>query len=242
MPLTYRGRTQTLAAWAKDWGLSKSGLRKRLALGWDLEKIRNTPPQKELLITANGATRTLKQWAKQLGVPKATLANRIYTLEQSFDEALTGHQRIRHGLSDTKAYKAWKNMRSRCNNPNDPRFRWYGGRGIKICTRWNLFARFLADMGPPPARYTLERKDFNGMYCPENCVWTTQKEQTRNTRRNVRLTFAGETLCVSEWAEKLQLSYTALIQRIRHGWSVERTLTTPVGKTRREQSVYRKRK
>src|ERR1700722_4434541 len=71
-------------------------------------------------------------------------------------------------------------MRSRCRNPKDPAYRKYGGRGIAICERWDLFENFLADMGPRPAGHSVERKDNDGNYEPENCKWATRIEQNRN--------------------------------------------------------------
>lgn len=87
------------------------------------------------------------------------------------------------------AYSHWKHLRARCNNPNNPDFRHYGGRGIKVSRRWNNFKNFLADMGPRPASgYTVERRDNEKGYSPRNCYWATRKDQGRN-RRDVKLTY-----------------------------------------------------
>lgn len=73
-------------------------------------------------------------------------------------------------------------MKSRCSNPNNKRYSDYGGRGIKVCKRWNDFRNFFADMGVRPGGRTLERKDNNGDYEPDNCCWATYYEQRINSR------------------------------------------------------------
>ena len=74
-------------------------------------------------------------------------------------------------------------MRRRCNSPKDTGYKDYGGRGIKVCQRWNKFNNFLADMGERPKGYSLERIDVNGNYEPKNCKWIPMSEQGQNTRR-----------------------------------------------------------
>lgn len=90
----------------------------------------------------------------------------------------------KHGYSPqsirTREYNTWRIMRQRCNNPFDKGYSYYGGRGIKVCERWNEFANFLADMGPKPPGYSIERVDVDGDYCPENCVWIPMADQSRN--------------------------------------------------------------
>ena len=236
--LTYNGKTQSLRAWAAEFEISFSCLRKRLKLGWTMERISQTRPQTDIVLIFRGQTRTMTEWAKMLHMPRETLRTRLFQKRWTLERALVTPRRkqIKEFMigseqsKNSREYRAWRNMKTRCYNERYPKYRCYGGRGIKVCDRWlHSFENFYNDMGPAPSKGTLERKDTNGDYTPENCRWALQKEQVRNMRTNHLLTFRGETMCLTAWAEKVGISSKTLISRLKLGWSLERALTeTPV--------------
>lgn len=84
-------------------------------------------------------------------------------------------------------YNCWVAIRVRCNNPKNGSYAYYGGRGIKVCARWQSFEAFLEDMGPRPSpAHSIDRKDNDGNYEPGNCRWATKAEQMQNTREIYR--------------------------------------------------------
>jgi hypothetical protein len=98
--------------------------------------------------------------------------------------------RVTHGESRvgkrSAEYRTWLAMRKRCLNSNYPDFKYYGGRGIKICDAWQSYEQFLADMGrKPSAAHSIDRKEVNGNYEPSNCRWATPSEQALNRRNSL---------------------------------------------------------
>jgi len=132
-----------------------------------------------------------------------------------------------HGLINTSTYGSWISMRRRCKNKKHQQYLNYGGRGIKVCERWNDFENFLADMGKRPKGMTIDRIDNNGDYKPENCKWSTQMEQLTNTRKTIYLTFEGYVMKLVDWASDLGMSAKTFHSRKRMGWSDEKILMTP---------------
>lgn len=129
----------------------------------------------------------------------------------------------------TPTYHTWSGMVARCNNPRHKSFGRYGGAGIRVCERWLTFANFLADMGEKPRGTSIDRIDHTRGYEPGNCRWATDKQQARNKRNNRPMTLDGVTRTQAEWVELLGIHQATLNDRLAHGWSDERALTTPAG-------------
>lgn len=121
--------------------------------------------------------------------------------------------RITHGLTRTSEYVSWNAMIDRCENPNNPKYKDYGGRGIKICKRWRgSFVLFLKDMGhKPSAKHSIDRFPNNdGNYTPSNCRWATKKQQVENRRNSINIEFNGETKSLKNWAIYFGVDYDFL--------------------------------
>lgn len=137
------------------------------------------------------------------------------------------HKRI-HGGTGTPEFRIWDQMRRRCRDPDEPN---YGGRGIRVCDRWeSSFANFLADMGPRPSpQHSIDRyPNNNGNYEPGNCRWATMREQSNNRRTSLRITAAGETRTAAEWDRMRGFASGTVWKRMHAGWSAERAVTTPL--------------
>lgn len=143
------------------------------------------------------------------------------------------HKQTTHGMHGTPEYKSWQSMRRRCTDPRRSNYRFYGGRGITVCERWQSFENFVADMGPKPdGGHTIDRIDCNRGYEPGNCRWATWKEQQRNRRNNHRLTIEGVMLTVIEWAEQGNLDPEIVYRRLKRGWLPTDAVTLPSGSRR----------
>jgi hypothetical protein len=98
---------------------------------------------------------------------------------------LRGRRKTKYGIYARQfvEYRIWMNMKQRCGNPKDIRYKWYGARGIAVCERWKSFVNFLADMGRRPSSdYVLDRINVNGNYEPNNCRWLSKEKSSGNRR------------------------------------------------------------
>jgi len=133
-----------------------------------------------------------------------------------------------HGLSKHPAYAVWRSMRDRCRLPTHHAYDRYGGRGIAVCERWRTFEMFWEDMGPTyQAGLTLERKDNDKGYNPENCVWETRLAQAHNTRANITLETPWGLMTAGEAADKAGINRTTIYYRIAHGVPMSRLWDPP---------------
>lgn len=143
---------------------------------------------------------------------------------------MTAARSYKHGAAKrgklTPEYRIWRGMKTRCTNPNEISYRYYGQRGVTICKRWRSFNAFLADMGPRPSKkYSIERIDNEGPYSPENCKWALPLEQGCNKRNNHLLSHAGLTLTLSQWSRHVGLKPGTLYARItKQHWPPSRAL------------------
>ena len=137
--------------------------------------------------------------------------------------------RNNHGLSLHPLYKVWKRMRARCKTSHPHHAKVYLDRGITVCSEWDDFKTFYDDMISTwkPGLW-IDRINNNLGYSKSNCRWITQVEQVRNKTTNRLLDFGGKSRPVSEWADILGINKQTLFNRLRYGWSVEKSLTAPI--------------
>lgn len=141
-----------------------------------------------------------------------------------------------HGKRFTRLYAVWNSMKQRCGNPKNKGYKNYGGKGIKVCGKWaNSFVEFYNwaiengyNENLSGNDCTIDRININGDYEPNNCRWVDKKIQANNKSNNHFITYRGETGTVAQWEEKLGIDSRALYQRLKLGWSVDKTIETPV--------------
>lgn len=151
------------------------------------------------------------------------------------------HGHARRGMPRSRAYRIWSGVIRRCADTKCRIYKYYGGRGIRVCARWRKFENFLADMGEPTADATIDRKNSNGNYTPANCRWATMKEQQNNRRDNRRIRFGGKVMTLTQWAETATgLSVQTLWRRLNEGWPMRRALSEPPQTHKRNHRYARK--
>lgn len=145
---------------------------------------------------------------------------------------------FKHGLSHTRIDNIYKAMVDRCCNPKSYNYKKYGLKGITVCKEWKenkirffewAFKHGYAD------NLTLDRIDNNKGYSPNNCRWATYREQNNNRKSNKRIALFGEEKTVADWSRIKGISQGTIYARLKRGWSIEKTLNTPIAKTHYEQ-------
>ncbi len=132
-----------------------------------------------------------------------------------------GSKRYVHGHDGTLMHKAWIMMHQRCKNPKNQAFKHYGGRGISVCVRWNSYEKFLEDMGERPNGMSLERKNNDGNYEPDNCKWATHAEQAKNRRFPPTVLLDGNPQTLASAARELGITHRQLRYRLLVGTAPE---------------------
>ena len=141
----------------------------------------------------------------------------------------SSQRHTKHGATingRTPEYKVWQAMNDRCHNPSNPRYAAYGGRGITVDPRWETdFAAFLADMGPRPSpKHSIDRRDNDLGYGPDNCRWSLPPTQATNRRNTL---YVGE-VPLATLGKHYGIPLNTLRFRILKGWPLDEALTKPV--------------
>ena len=144
---------------------------------------------------------------------------------------------VKHGLCHTRLYGIWKSMKRRCCAKNASNYKWYGAKGITVCDEWKDNFKAFYDWAITNGysdELTLERKDYDDNYCPENCTWFTVKQQANNRHNNTLITAYGKTQTLQQWADETGIDYRNISRRIKtFDWPIEKALSTPTCKIER---------
>lgn len=136
-----------------------------------------------------------------------------------------------NGLSYTKLYRTYSNMLKRTTNKNFPTYKYYGGKGIKICDEWlNDFTKFYdwAMSNGYKEGLSIDRINVNGNYEPSNCRWVDINTQNNNRNDNHYIEYKNIKYTISQLAKKFDIDRNVLNKRIRRGWELEKALKTKV--------------
>lgn len=139
-----------------------------------------------------------------------------------------------HGMTNTRIYNIYAKMKQRCFNKNCEQYKYYGGRGITIFDEWQKDFQAFYDWAVANGykdNLTIERKNVNGDYCPENCEWIPQSEQSKNRNTCHYITCCGETKTVSDWSKELHVSRSCIRDREKKFGSGEKAIQTLLNTT-----------
>ena len=137
-----------------------------------------------------------------------------------------------HRLGRPDTYSHWSNIKTRCFNKNNKKYKSYGGRGITVCKEWLDFKNFhyWAINNGYKKGLSIERIDVNGNYEPDNCKWIPMEQQSKNRRCVINYSLNGKKMNINEWTKFLGCGKETIRERIKRGWTIEKALTTPIKK------------
>jgi hypothetical protein len=143
-----------------------------------------------------------------------------------YKEEVTYSNKLKHGMTGTRIFNIWDSMIRRCENPSRESYKYYGGRGITVCEEWHDFENFYrwSTENGYEDYLTIERKNPDWNYCPENCRWASWEEQNVNKRNNKFLNIAGVKMTITQAARIYGISTKTLYQRLKKGYSIEKAL------------------
>lgn len=126
---------------------------------------------------------------------------------------------FKHGKTKTRLFKEWASMRQRCHNIADKKYKYYGGKGIKVCNEWSKFISFekWALSNGYNDNLTIDRINFNGDYCPKNCRWVDMTVQNNNKSNNILIEIDGKTKTLSQWCKTYDFDYKLAWGRYSRG-------------------------
>lgn len=193
-------------------------------------------------IEFNGKIASISEHCKDLNVSGGAIYYRMKKTGETILECLEYYQKngVRHRnkykVKDKYLYKRWYDAKDRCYNPKCVSYPRYGGRGIKMCERWQDYENFENDMLESFLEHVkefglkdtqIERNNYDGNYEPSNCRWSTRKEQANNRSSNYMIT---EYLTAKQFAEKYNINYNTVLSRLNASWSLERIINVSASK------------
>lgn len=190
----------------------------------------------------NGKVASLKEHSNDLNVDDRAVYLRHKNTGDTLEDCLMyylingSHKHVNRGVKDFRLYDRWWSMKDRCYNPKNCSYPRYGGRGIKVCDRWQIYENFENDMLESFLKHVkqfglhdtqIERINYDGNYEPSNVTWATSKEQANNKSSN-RIVIEG--LTAKQFAEKYDIDYQVVLRRFKAGWTAEEIINTPVSR------------
>lgn len=166
---------------------------------------------------------------KLVVIPRASFTKNVKSCG-CYVSDLAREQHTTHGMKGTRIYRIWTGMKDRCLNSKSKYWERYGGRGIKVYEEWKKFENFYswAMENGYSEDLTLDRIDNDGNYEPNNCRWATYQEQENNRSNNKIIEYNGETMTVSQLANKYGIKPKILHSRLYKGWDIDRALTQKI--------------